>query len=99
MNSVLVTGCAGFIGSHLTDALLKHGYKVIGVDNYDPFYSQALKKENLSNAFANKNFSFYEADITDRNALENIKEDIAIVIHLAAKAGVLPSKKYPEAYI
>jgi UDP-glucuronate 4-epimerase len=99
MISVLVTGCAGFIGSHLVDSLLSKGYKVIGIDNFDPFYDERQKRDNLTQANANENFSFYEADIRERKQFDVIKEHIDAVIHLAAKAGVLPSIKNPDAYI
>jgi UDP-glucuronate 4-epimerase len=99
MKSVLVTGCAGFIGSHLTDALLKRDYKVIGIDNFDSFYSREIKKDNLKSALANPRFLFHEIDITEADQLNSIEEPVDIVVHLAAKAGVLPSKKNPEAYI
>src|SRR5438874_11906239 len=99
MNSILVTGCAGFIGSHLADALLKKGYNVIGIDNFDSFYSRKLKESNLEYALTNKNFTFYEIDIRSAEQLDSITEQIDTMIHLAAKAGVLPSIANPAAYI
>jgi UDP-glucuronate 4-epimerase len=99
MSSILVTGCAGFVGSHLTDALLRAGYKVVGIDNFDSFYRKELKQHNLAHAYAHENFSFYNLDITEKESLNGIIDSIDVVIHLAAKAGVLPSLKNPEAYI
>ena len=99
MESVLVTGCAGFIGSHLSDALLKKGYHVVGIDNFDEFYSRDIKNSNLAEARTNSRFSFYEIDIRSAEQLDEITEPFSVVVHLAAKAGVLPSKKHPEQYI
>lgn len=86
---VLVTGCAGFIGSHVVDALLARGDTVVGVDNFDPYYDVALKKKNVADIFANNknancNFMFYEADA--RGTL--VDSDTDVIIHLAALAGV-----------
>ncbi len=98
MVTILVTGCAGFIGSHLCALLLNKGFNVIGVDNFDPFYKRSAKELNLSKFKAHPAFSFYEIDITkglDAIAGENIKA----VIHLAAKAGVRPSIDDPAGYL
>lgn len=98
MTTILVTGCAGFIGSHVCEFLLKNGYKVIGVDNFDTFYSKEIKEKNLSQFLLHPEFKFYEADITA--GLDIIKEQtIDAVVHLAAKAGVRPSIQNPEKYI
>jgi UDP-glucuronate 4-epimerase len=99
MSTVLVTGCAGFVGSHLTETLLANGYKVVGIDNFDPFYSAEIKKANLNNASSNTNFTFYQIDINEKEQLEKINDKIDSVVHLAAKAGVLPSLKDPESYV
>ena len=99
MTSVLVTGAAGFIGSHLCEALLERGYKVTGIDNFDSFYNERIKKENLRAALQQHNFLFLEGDAGDHQLLNSIPHQIDIVIHLAAKAGVLPSLKDPNAYI
>ncbi len=97
---VLVTGAAGFIGSLLTERLLDEGARVIGVDNFDPFYSPAEKRENLARALANPAFSLLEADCAELEALESALEGegIDVVVHLAAKAGVRPSIEDPMAY-
>ena len=95
---VLVTGCAGFIGSHITELLLEHGNAVIGIDNFDAFYSKDQKLKNLSVANKNKNFEFIEADIVDAKTFSKLN-GIDFVIHLAAKAGVRPSILKPQDYI
>jgi len=98
MVTILVTGCAGFIGSHVCALLLNKGFNVIGVDNFDPFYSRSAKELNLARFKTHPAFSFYETDITkglDGVAGENIKA----VIHLAAKAGVRPSIEDPAGYL
>ncbi len=99
MKTILVTGCAGFIGSHLTEMLLQKGFKVIGIDNFDTFYSRGIKEKNILSFINHPDFSFYELDISS-NINHSIKEDyIDAVIHLAAKAGVRPSIEDPEGYI
>jgi UDP-glucuronate 4-epimerase len=91
--NVLVTGAAGFIGSHLCENLINHGHFVAGIDNFDDFYPIRFKNLNLENLKENKNFRFYNSDIRDKTALNNIFSSVNIdtVIHLAAKAGVRPS--------
>lgn len=97
MDTILITGCAGFIASHVCELLLKNGYKVIGVDNFDPFYPRQIKEENLSHFIDHPHFKFYELDIC--NGLQEVQEDnITAVLHLAAKAGVRPSIDDPEGY-
>jgi UDP-glucuronate 4-epimerase len=97
MKSVLITGCAGFIGSTLTELLLSKGFKVVGIDNFDNFYSKQIKTRNLKDSINNESFSFYEMNICD--GLYRINEKIDIVIHLASKAGVRPSIGNPSGYI
>ncbi len=99
MDTILVTGCAGFIGSHTTEALLNRGKKVVGIDNFDPYYSREIKEKNLSSFINHNNFVFSEIDITQKDSLKNLPQDIDKVIHLAAKAGVRPSIEDPEGYI
>ncbi|MCX6180965.1 MAG: GDP-mannose 4,6-dehydratase [Bacteroidetes bacterium] len=99
MASYLITGCAGFIGSHLAEKLLEQGNNVLGIDNFDPFYDKKIKERNLSNALKTQNFTFRELDLKNALDLSKIDQHIDIVIHLAAKAGVLPSLKDPIAYI
>lgn len=90
---ILITGAAGFIGSHTCESLIKNGNSIIGVDNFDSFYSYKLKKLNLEQLNQNSNFRFYKADIRDDKALNQIfsSNQVDVVIHLAAKAGVRPS--------
>jgi nucleoside-diphosphate-sugar epimerase len=99
MKTILLTGCAGFIGSHLSELLLDKGFKVIGIDNFDDFYSKKIKEQNMSSFIEHQNFSFNKIDITSN--LQNVitETNIDAVIHLAAKAGVRPSIEYPEQYI
>lgn len=99
MQTILVTGCAGFIGSHLCEKLLQLGHQLIGIDNFDDFYSKELKLNNLSNFLDHQNFVFKEIDISDKESFTQITEEIDLVVHLAAKAGVLPSLKDPSSYI
>tara|TARA_B100001287_G_C22663494_1_gene521621 strand:- start:536 stop:1495 length:960 start_codon:yes stop_codon:yes gene_type:complete len=98
MITVLVTGCAGFIGHGVTKSLLYKGCKVIGVDNLNDYYDKKLKLKRLDD-LKNKNFKFYKKDISDRN-LEKIftKHVIKIVVNLAAQAGVRYSLKNPHTY-
>jgi UDP-glucuronate 4-epimerase len=98
-NSILVTGAAGFIGSHLCEALLKIGYHVTGIDNFDSFYGEDTKRENLRVALTHPEFHFLLGDAGDSELLNTIPHKIDVIVHLAAKAGVLPSLKHPSAYI
>jgi UDP-glucuronate 4-epimerase len=95
---ILVTGAAGFIGSHLVEALARRGDEVIGVDNFDPFYARAIKERNLAEAGALPGFSFREQDVLDADALEALLTPDTVVVHLAAKAGVRPSLADPVGY-
>ena len=99
---LLLTGCAGFIGSHLLERLLKDGHSVIGVDNFDPFYSRAIKNRNLE-YIDSDHFELIEADLADLSTYTKIEflsgeEAIDGIIHLAAKAGVRPSIEDPVGY-
>jgi UDP-glucuronate 4-epimerase len=97
---VLVTGAAGFIGSHVVDRLLAEGLRVWGVDNFDPFYAREVKEANLSAARAHSGFTFREGDLRDAEFLDAVFEEArpGAVIHLAARAGVRPSIEDPVAY-
>ena len=98
--AVFVTGAAGFIGSHVSEALLARGDRVFGFDNFDPFYDRRIKDRNLANLSAHPSFSFLEGDIRDPAALARWGEGIPpdALIHLAAKAGVRPSVADPVGY-
>lgn len=98
--SILVTGAAGFIGSHLVERLLERGDRVTGLDNFDPFYAPAEKRRNLENALAHPSFRLVEGDCADLEAVESAlgAEPIEAVVHLAAKAGVRPSIADPLGY-
>ncbi|MEO8720424.1 MAG: GDP-mannose 4,6-dehydratase [Ginsengibacter sp.] len=91
--NILVTGAAGFIGSNVSEHLIAQNHKVIGIDNFDDFYPRKIKNSNLEQLLSDNNFTFYESDIRDKDALNSIfsSNQIDIVIHLAAKAGVRPS--------
>ena len=90
---ILITGCCGFIGSNLTERLLSLNYKIIGIDNFDKYYSKDLKLNNIKYASKHKNFQFLEADVFNISELKFDKESIDLVIHLAASPGVINSFK------
>jgi UDP-glucuronate 4-epimerase len=96
---VLVTGAAGFIGSHLSERLLIKDWSVVGVDNFDDFYDPQIKRHNIRDCLKNKNFQLVEADIRDGAAMDKVIGDgIEVVVHLAARAGVRPSIAQPLLY-
>lgn len=97
---ILVTGGAGFIGSHLCEALLAKGFGVLCVDNFCDFYDPAVKEANISACLNHPDFKLYRADIVDAKALADIfaAHRIKAVCHLAAMAGVRPSIQNPELY-
>jgi UDP-glucuronate 4-epimerase len=97
---ILVTGGAGFIGSHVVEALLSREHEVIAIDNFDPFYEISVKEANLIEAQKHSAFHLYRIDILDKSALNDIfsENQIELVIHLAAKAGVRPSILDPLGY-
>ncbi|WP_138430270.1 GDP-mannose 4,6-dehydratase [Fodinibius saliphilus] len=97
--TVLVTGGAGFIGSHLVDRLIEQGDNVICVDNFDPYYDRTIKENNIREHRKHENYWLVEEDIRNLDALrEKITEDIDVIVHLAAKAGVRPSVKDPVGF-
>ena len=96
--SILVTGAAGFLGSHLSESLVQAGQDVVGLDSFDAFYDRAIKERNLTSLRAASTFSMLEGDIRDRSALDGVPSDVTLVVHLAAKAGVRPSIEDPLLY-
>ncbi|HEX9756982.1 MAG TPA: GDP-mannose 4,6-dehydratase [Nitrospiria bacterium] len=100
MNRVLVTGGAGFIGSHLMERLLGKGLEVVCLDNFDPFYDPNLKRINLKNLLDQSTFTLVEGDIRDLTLLKRLFEEFSfdLVFHGAARAGVRPSLIEPLVY-
>jgi UDP-glucuronate 4-epimerase len=96
--SVLVTGAAGFIGSHLVDRLLERGESVVGLDCFDTFYDPGVKEANLAGARGHARFRELRGDIRDHDTLHALPTDIDTVVHLAARAGVRPSIRFPLLY-
>jgi UDP-glucuronate 4-epimerase len=93
-----VTGAAGFIGSHLVEALSAQGDEIVGIDNFDPFYPRAMKEQNLAEVGQARGFSFREQDMLDVPALRALLTPDTVIVHLAAKAGVRPSLADPVGY-
>lgn len=103
---ILVTGCAGFIGSHLSELLLRHGHDVVGIDNMNQYYDPEVKHQNLMSVeqraeSLKKEFVFYRGDIRQQDMVAQILRDhnIEAIIHLAAMAGVRPSTENPLLYV
>lgn len=101
MNSVLVTGGAGFIGSNLCEKLLEEGNRVINLDNFNDYYDNSIKIENIKRAKESINYVLVKGDIRERDAIENIfsKYKIDTVVHLAALPGVRTSISNPADYV
>lgn len=100
MSTYFITGGAGFIGSTLSEKLLKQGNKVIVIDNFCDFYNPKIKENNVKKLLENEKFKLYKADIRDRQAVKKIFDEnkIDVVMHLAAMAGVRPSIENPVLY-
>ncbi|MFA6422452.1 MAG: nucleotide sugar dehydrogenase [Candidatus Buchananbacteria bacterium] len=98
---ILVTGAAGFIGSHVAKQLIDRGDEVIGVDNFNSYYDPAIKEDRIRNFFVGRNIKMYRQDISDINGLRKIfvENKIDRICHLAAQAGVRYSLENPDAYI
>lgn len=97
--NVIVTGGAGFIGSHLVEKLLDNNCTVTVIDNFDDFYDKEIKLKNISNYILNPAARFLELDILDEKGLDaNLNESYDAIFHLAAKAGVRPSIENPVSY-
>jgi len=98
-SKALITGAAGFIGSHLCERLLSQGWKVTGVDNFDDFYDPQIKRRNIQNYTKNDNFQLIQADIRDTAAMNSaVRAGVDVIVHLAARAGVRPSIAQPLLY-
>ena len=100
MKTILVTGGAGFIGSHVIERLLAEGSRVVCLDNFDSFYDPAVKRANLASAQKKSSFRLIEGDIRDESVLAGLfrEERIEAVFHAAARAGVRPSIQDPVLY-
>ena len=102
---ILITGCAGFIGYHLSMKLLKSNYAVIGVDNINNYYNRKLKIDRVKDikkfSKKTKKFFFYKFDLKEEKKLSKLfkRYKFEKVIHLAAQAGVRYSLIYPEKYL
>ena len=101
MNRYLVTGAAGFIGAHVSAALLNAGHEVVGLDSVNDYYDPALKRHRLQPLLDQPHFSFAEGDLSDSATVEQLfrGDRFHTVIHLAAQAGVRYSLENPDAYI
>ncbi|HEX7999942.1 MAG TPA: GDP-mannose 4,6-dehydratase [Pyrinomonadaceae bacterium] len=101
MKNILVTGGAGFIGSHLVDGLLAEGsWRVTVVDDFNDFYAPGVKRENVRSHLQHELYRLVEADIREREALARIfaETEFDVIVHLAARAGVRPSLSQPQLY-
>jgi len=94
---ILVTGCCGFIGSHLAERLLKGGEDVLGIDNFDPYYPRELKLKNLEILKEHERFQFVEESIL--GDLKHLFQNVSLVYHQAAIAGVRNSLRDPSRYL
>ncbi len=100
MKTYFVTGGAGFIGSTLSERLIKEGHKVVIIDNFCDFYNPKIKENNLLELMKHSNFKLYRGDIRERSIIKKIFDEnqIDVVMHLAAMAGVRPSIQNPILY-
>lgn len=97
---VLVTGAAGFIGSNLSEALVKRGDQVVGIDSFDPYYDRAVKERNIRGVAGAPNFNFVEMDLRDKGSVKAmLQEGFDVIVHLAGRGGVRRSIAEPEAYV
>jgi UDP-glucuronate 4-epimerase len=99
MKHALVTGAAGFIGSHLVDALLAMQWRVTAFDNFDPFYDVAIKEQNIAAHRRNPNYRLVPGDLRELDAMRaRLGGSYDVIVHLAARAGVRPSIQDPVGY-
>jgi len=101
MKTYFVTGCAGFIGFHVSRRLLSEGYSIVGADNLNDYYDVNLKQDRLKILKNHKNFYFYQTNLENFAAVEKVMQDhpVHTVIHLAAQPGVRYSISHPQTYI
>ena len=101
VDAVLITGAAGFIGSHFVERLLSDGREVVGLDDFNDYYDPAIKRQNIETALEHSHFHLVEGDIRDIGVLDRVFSDYKPehVVHLAARAGVRPSVEDPQIYI
>ena len=99
--TILLTGAAGFIGSHLADRLLNEGCRVVGVDSLNDYYDPRLKRARLDRLLGRPGFTFERLDLADRDATPALFAATrpTLVVHLAAQAGVRYSLENPHAYV
>jgi UDP-glucuronate 4-epimerase len=99
--NVLITGGAGFIGSHLVDKALAAGDRIVSLDNFNDFYSTSVKRNNVKEHLNHPHFTMIEGDLRDAHAMARVFEHgpFDVVVHLAAMAGVRPSLDNPRLYM
>lgn len=97
---ILVTGCAGFIGSHLAERLVREKHKIVGIDNFNDYYDPKVKEKNIAKLVSSPLFTLHRVDILDNEKIRNIfkQQQFDRVVHLAARAGVRSSFADPELY-
>ncbi len=101
LSKILITGVAGFIGSHVARKFLEEGFEVVGIDNLDPYYPKDYKLLRLKDILRNPKFEFYEVDLEDKRKLKEVFKvgKISGILHIGAKAGVRASIQDPGSYI